>query len=206
MREKFKFAVKLFIIGNLLFIGFGIICAIFYKTYENGSALSNILEFLAYAVEISGFGILAFADYLMITSVRDRVIMKIGFSAYIVLEALMMVFELNSYRLEFYKPYSLGLAIIHTFVSSLVCLSFLQLELDNKKLEPVIIICSGIIFAGMFGNIMHIRIYFSIIVNAFAFAFLFYMIKRMLERDDLEVDCHGDRAEVVEYPNSFFKD
>lgn len=206
MREKFKFSIKLSMIGNIFFIGFGLICTIFHVTYSSGSVLSKILEILAYMVEISGFATLIFADYLMISTARDRGLMKIGFSAYIILEALMMVFELNSYRLSFYKPYSLGLAIAHTVVSALVCLAFLELEVDNKKLEPVIIISSGMIFAGMLGNIMGIRIYFSIIVNAVAFTFMFYMIKRLLENQDLEVDCHGDRATVTEYSNTFFKD
>ena len=206
MQERFRFSIKLCMIGNLLFVAFGLVCAIFYKTYEPRSALSGFLEFVAYLVEASGFGTLVFADYVIFTSVRDRNIMKISFSLYILLEGIMMFLELNSYKFEFYKPYSLLLAITHSTLSALVCLSFLQFEPDNKKYEPIIIACSAIIFCGMFGSIMHIRIYFSIIVNAAAFAILFYMTQRLLEKEELSVDCHGDRATVTEYPNSFFKD
>ncbi len=207
MHERLKFGVKLALIGNALFIAFGLVCLFYYKTYNSESTFSKILEILAYLCEISGFLTLAYSDYLISTSIRDRFWLKLGFSVYIVLEAVMMIFELNSYHLDFYKPYSLGLAIFHALISAAVCFSFLLFDMHNSKYEAVIIICTGIIFGGMLGNIIGVRIYFSIIVNAISFTFLFFKTQKMLENEDIEIDCHGDPAHVATYSsNDFFKD
>ncbi len=204
MHERFKKGLKSCLIGNLLFLAFGIICLIYYKVYSPDSAISKIIEILAYTCEFGGFTILLWGDWLISSSVRFRNIMKLSFTLYIVLESVMMFLELNSFRFTFYKPYSLALAIIHAAVSGLVCLTFLQLDSDKKKLELSVIICIAIIFAGMLGNILGLRIYFSIIVNSIAYALLFHMIRRHVQREEIEVDCHGDRARVAEYKSTFF--
>jgi hypothetical protein len=193
-------------IGNLLFLLFGLICFIYYKTFNEHSVFSKALEITAYACEFGGFTILLWGDWLISTSARDRGIMKLCLTLYIFLEALMMVLEINSFRFSFYKPYSLLLAIVHSGISGFVCLSFLQMEKDNKKLERLVVLCIAIMFGGMFGNILGIRIYFSIIANAIAFALLFYCMRRLILREDLDVDCHGDRARVAEYKSTFVDD
>ena len=80
------------------------------------------------------------------------------------------------------------------------------MENDNKKLERLVVLCIAMMFGGMFGNILGIRIYFSIIINAIAFAILFYGMRRLIEREDLNVDCHGDQARVAEYKSTFIDD
>ena len=132
--------------------------------------------------------------------------MKLCLTLYIILEAIMMILELNAFRFEFYEPYSRLLAIVHSVGSGLVCLTFLQLDKDKKKLEIMIIICIGMMFAGMLGNILGIRIYFSILVNAVAYSVLFYSLLRLIRNDEIEVDCHGDRARVAEYKSEFVDD
>ena len=207
MRARLGASISFGFIGNALFLAFGVICMIYYKTYSSTSIFSKILEATAYIVEVCGFAVLVFSSYLMWSSVRKRKWTKLGFSAYIVLEALMMIFELNSYRLSFYAPYSLALAVIHSIVSAAVCFSFLLFDPHNTKFEAVIIVCSGLILGGMFGNIMGIRIYFSIIVNALAYTLLFLTVKKMLEKGDIEIDCYGDALNGTDgYSNVFFDD
>lgn len=206
MHERLNSGLKFCLIGNILFIIFSLICLAFYKTYNAGSTLSTILELLAYTAEFSGFGAFIFGDWLISSSIRFRTIMKICLTLYIILEAIMMILEINAFRFEFYKPYSRLLAIVHSSVSGFVCLSFLQLDKDKKKLEMMIIICIAMMFAGMLGNILGIRIYFSILVNAVAYSVMFYSIMRLIRIDEIEVDCHGDRARVAEYKSTFIDD
>lgn len=200
MHKKLSRGLVLGFVANLLFICFGGISYVFYKTYMEGTAYSKSLEIFAYIVEITGFAAAVYSDVLLWITMRMRKTLKIMYTLYIVLEAVLMYFELNvDYHYGHYRPFSLVLAIAHAVVSALVCFSFLQLDPDRTALEVVIIICSGIILGGMMGNFLGIRIYFSIITNAVSFAIMFYMVKRLLDRQEIEIDCHGDRARVAEY-------
>lgn len=199
MNPRLRNALRLGLAGNLMFVLFGFVCYFYYKTYDRESSFSSTLEVVAYLIEVGGFGALVLSDFLLSTTVRMRNYMKIGYSVYILLESVMMYFELNTMDLEFYQPYSLGLAIVHSIISAAVCFSFLQLDPDRSKFEMLIIICVGIMLGGMFGNILGIRIYFSIIANAVGFAVMFYGIMYLLKREEMEIDCHGDQAKVVEY-------
>ncbi len=206
MQEKLNKGIWFGMLGNVAFVVFGLVCLVFYYTYDGG-IVSRILEAVAYGVEIIGFGLLIYSDYLLIASARFRRLMKISFTAYIILEALMMIMELNSGSLAFYKPYSLPLAIVHAVVSAAACFSFLQLDADNTKFEVVIVAAIAAILAGMFGNILGVRIYFSIIINALSFSFLFGSIIYMRKRGDIDIDCYGDRARVAEFSSeSLFSD
>lgn len=207
MQEKLKKGILFGMLGNIAFVVFGLICLVYYYTYYGGSLHSRILEAVAYGVEVFGFGMLIYSDYLLIASARFRRLMKISFTAYIILEALMMILELNSAYLSFYKPYSLPLAIVHAVVSAAACFSFLQLDAENTRFEVVIVAAIAAILAGMFGNILGIRIYFGIMINALGFAFLFGSIMFLQKRGDINIDCYGDRARVAEFSSeSLFND
>lgn len=201
-QEKLTKGIFFGLIGNLLFVAFGLICLIYYYTYVKESLFSRIIEILAYCTEVMGFGLLLYADWLLIKSIRLRRLLKVSFSAYILLEAVMMILELNAYRVDAYEPYSLALAIVHAVVSGLVCFSFLQLDPDNVKWEIAIGACFTLIIAGMLGNILGIRVYFSIITNAVGFSLLFAAMKFFRDRDQIEIDCYGDRANPVEFSSS----
>ena len=207
MHEKLSKGILAGLIGNILFIAFALVVYIYYTTYDYDSAGTKFLEALAYLIEFSGFGLLIVSDVLICRTVRMRGWLKLGLSLYIAAEALMMFLELYSYKFEaFYRPYSLMLAILHSVFSALVCFTFLSLDPDKKCLEIMVTICIGIILGGMLGNILGIRIYFSILTNAFAFAILFGSLRYMLKREMIEIDCHGDRARVAEYnSNTFFE-
>lgn len=202
MHERLSKGIIFGFIGNLLFVAFGIVCYFYYITYDAESTVSRVLEILAYTTEFSGFAILIYSSWLMFSAIRFRNLMKIGFSVYLVVEAVMMFLEINPFHLEFYKPYSLPLAIVHSVFSAAVCFAFLQLDPDKKELEFMIIVCVGIMLGGMFGNIMGIRIYFSIIANAVGFSVLFYSLKRMMQNEVIEVDCNGDSAFEARYSSS----
>ena len=204
MHGKLNKGLTLGLVGNLSFIGFGIVCYIYYMTFDFQTVHSRVLEIIAYLLEFTGFGLLAVSVLLICRTVRMRFWLKFGLSFYTVMEAVMMVLELNSYRLEWYDPYSLLLAIIHSVISAAVCFAMLSFDPYKNKFEVITIICIGIILGGMFGNILGIRIYFSIVVNAVAFADMFFSIKKLLKNQDIEIDCYGDRARVAEYKSDFF--
>lgn len=176
-QEKLTKGIFFGLIGNLLFVAFGLICLFYYYTYSNESLFSKIIEILAYCTEFMGFGLLLYADWLFIKSIRLRRLLKISFSSYIFFEAVMMILELNAYKIEAYEPYSLALAIAHAVISGMVCFSFLQLDPDNVKWEVAIGACFTLIIAGMLGNILGVRVYFSIITNAVGFSVLFAALK-----------------------------
>ncbi|MBP3309947.1 MAG: hypothetical protein J6L05_03955 [Ruminococcus sp.] len=205
MRKQLSFGLTFGLIGNLLFILFALITYLYYITYTPENSGIKFLEILAYLCEFAAFGILVISDVLICRAVRMRKWLKIGYSFYIAMEAFMMFCELNSEMvISFYQPYSLALAIIHAIISAAVCFSFLSFDPYKTPFEVVVIICIGLILGGMFGNLLGIRIYFSILVNAAAFAALFGAIKYMLKKEIIEIDCHGDSARVAEYKSSFF--
>ena len=206
MHEKLDKGLLFGFIGNILFVAFGLICALFYFTYKPEAVHSRILEAAAYCAEFLGFGLLVYSDYLLSVSLRLRKLLKISYTVYIVLEALIMVLELNEPKLDFYRPYSLWLAIIHAVVSGLVCFAFLQLDPDNTKYEISLVVCIGLIFFGMLGAIFGIRVYFSVIINAVSFSMLFGIIRFFLAREEIEIDCYGDRASVAEFSSTMFID
>lgn len=204
MHEKLHKGLLFGFIGNLLFVAFGLICGIYYYTFHYESLLSRVLEVSAYCAEFLGFGLLIYSAYLLGVSLRLRRLLKVSFTAYIILEALIMVLELNSAWLDFYAPYSMWLAIIHAIVSAAACFAFLQLDPDNTKYEAVIVVSIGMILFGMLGAIFGIRVYFSVLINAVSFTLLFGAIRYLLSREEIEIDCYGDRARVAEYKSTMF--
>ena len=204
MHEKLEKGLFFGFIGNLLFVVFGLICAIYYYTYNSDAFYTRALEALAYCTEFLGFGLLVYSDVLLSMSLRLRRMLKVSYTAYIILEALMMVLELNSASLDFYRPYSLVLSIIHAVISGAACFAFLQLDPDNTKYEIAVVVCIGMVLFGMLGTIFGIRAYFGVLVNAVSFMTLFGVIRFFRAREEIEIDCYGDRARVAVYKSTMF--
>lgn len=204
MRDTLKRGLTYGMVGNLFFIAFSLVCLIYYNIYDPAKISSRIIEIIAYTVETLGFLSLMLGMIDINRSVRMRPMLKFGFPVYILVELVMMILELNSYQIEFYKPYSLLLAVIHAVFSAAVCFTFLSLDPGKSCLEVAVTICFGVILGGMLGNVIGIRIYFSILTNAVAYAGLFSAIRYMYCREMIEIDCHGDKARVAEYDSSFF--
>ena len=89
-------------------------------------------------------------------------------------------------------------------ISAAACFAFLQLDPDNTKYEITVTVCIGMILFGMLGTIFGVRAYFGVLINAVSFALLFGMIRFLLKREDIEIDCYGDRARVAEYKSTMF--
>lgn len=205
MHKQLNIGLNLGLIGNALFLAFAVTCAFYYLIYDPNSAFVKFLEITAYTFEFSGFIALIVSDILISRTTRMRIWLKIAFTFYIIMEAFMMYCELNAFQVRgFYDPYSFALAIAHSIVSAVVCLLFLSLDPYKVNFEVVVIVCVGLILGGMFGNLMGIRIYFSIFVNAVAFTILFGAIKYLQKREEIEIDCHGDNAKVTEYSQKDF--
>lgn len=204
MHEKLSKGLTLGLVGNLFFVLFSIVCFIYYQTFGSIGIVIEFIEVIAYACEAAGFICLLISIILISRTVRMRKWLKITFPVYILTELILMIFELNSYRIDFYEPYSLALAIAHAVFSAAVCFTFLSLDPGKVCLEVMIVVSFAIILAGMLGNILGVRIYFSILTNAVAYSILFASIKWMLSREMIEIDCYGDKARVTEYKSTFF--
>lgn len=192
-------------VGNIFFILFSLVCLLYYNVYDPESGAVRFIEMIAYIFESFGFLSLLIAIIFINQTVRMRMWLKIAFPVYVAVELVMMVLELNSYHIPQYDPYSLVLAVIHSLFSAVVCFTFLTLDPGKTELETAVTICFGVILGGMLGNIIGIRIYFSILTNAVAFAGLFAAIKWFLAHEKIEIDCHGDKAKVDEYKSTFFE-
>lgn len=202
MHEKLSRALTLGLAGNIFFILFSLTCFFYYDFFGREGVVVPFIEAIAYGLEVIGFICLILCIVLLCKTIRMRKWLKIGFSVYTAVELVLMIFELNSYRLGFYEPYSLALAIVHSVFSGAVCFSFLSLDPGKLPFEGVIIGTVAIIFGGMIGNILGIRIYFSILANAVAFTVLFAAVKWLLAREIIEIDCYGDKARVAEYKST----
>lgn len=204
MHEKLSKGLTFGLIGNIFFILFSLVCFAYYSIFGRDGIVVPFIEVIAYLCEGAGFVFMVLAVININRTVRMRMWLKVCFPLYIVMELVLMVLELNSYRIEFYKPYSLLLAIIHSVVSAAVCFCFYSFDTGKKELEITIIVSVAIILSGMLGNIIGFRIYFSILANAAAYTVIFASIKWLLGRGSIEIDCHGDKAKVTEYKSTFF--
>jgi len=192
--------------GNISFVIFAIVCFIYYYAFGSIGIVVRSIEITAYIFEGAGFIFNLIASVYFFRTVRARLLMKTGYCVYIILELVMMILELNSYQISFYKPYSLPLAIIHSLFSAGVCFSFLLLEPKNIYIEVIVTIAVGIMFFGMMGNIFGIRIYFSILANAAAYVILFGAVIFFIRHENVEIDCYGDKARVAQYKSTFFEE
>lgn len=204
MHEKLSKGLTLGLVGNIFFILFSLVCFAYYHVFGVEGIMVPFIEAIAYICEALGFIALVISIILLSRTMRMRIWLKIGFSVYIAVELALMIMELNSYRISFYDPYSLALAIVHSIFSAAVCFSFLSLDPGKVSFEVVVTIAIGLMLGGMFGNIFGIRIYFSILTNAVAYVFLFGAIKWLLAREMIEIDCHGDKARVAEFKSTLF--
>ncbi len=206
MRKNLLKCFYFALFGNIFFILFAITCFIYYYAFGSIGIIVKSIEITAYVFEGIGFILNLISAIYFFRTVRARLPMKIGYCIYVIVELVMMVLELNSYQILFYKPYSLPLAIVHSLFSAGVCFTFLLLEPKTTCLEIIVTVAVGIMFFGMMGNIFGIRIYFSILTNAFAYVVLFGTVIFFIRQEKIEIDCYGDNARVVKYKNTFFEE
>lgn len=206
MRKNLLKCFYFALFGNISFILFAIVCFVYYYSFGSIGVVVRSIEAIAYAFEGIGFILNLIASIYLFRTVRARILMKTGYCIYILAELVMMILELNSYQISFYKPYSLPLAIAHSVFSAGVCFLFLFLEPKVTCLEVMVTVAVGIMFFGMMGNIFRIRIYFSILANAFAYVVLFSSVIFFIKQEKIEIDCYGDKARVAKYKSTFFEE
>lgn len=207
MHKKLSLGLYAAFAGNLLFVLFAVLAYWYYKIYDPSSGFVKFLEKATYTTLFLGFISLVASEVLFCMTLRMRRLLKSVYGLYIVMEAVMMYLELNSARYRrFYEPYSFKLAVIHSLLSAVVCFIFVYLDPYKVNFEVVIIVCIGLIMGGMFGNLIGIRIYFSILVNAISYTLMYAAIIRLMKKETIEIDCYGDSARVAEYKSVFFEE
>ena len=204
MHKRLNIGLDLGLAGNVLFLIFAVLTYVYYRLFNAGSSAVDALEKIEYVLLFLGFGSFAVSALLITMAVRMRTRFKAALWLYIVMEAVIMYCELNSYDVRsFYHAYSMWLAIIHAVISSAACFAFIELDPYKKPFEILIIVCVGVILVGMMGTVFNVRVYFSVIMNALSFTVLFSGIKYMMSHEIIEIDCHGDSARVAEYRGFF---
>lgn len=197
---------KLGLAGNICFVVFIIICLIYYYTFSPTGTFRLGFDIAAYIVEFTGFGLMALAIIGICCIVRQRGVMKALLSVYVCTEVFLMLLDFDFIHLESYNGRSNLLIILHAVFSAVVGFSFLSLDPKRTRLEILVGICVSIMLAGMFSAVLNLRVYGSILMNAFAYIFFFAALRFYCGREEIEIDCYGDRAKVQEYKSTFFKD
>lgn len=207
MNKHLPTCFKLGLIGNIFFILFGVICIFYYESFKDTDVVILPIEIMAYTSEAIGFICLLLSEIWFCRLLRHRYLMKFAYFVYIIMEMALMIMELNSYRIDFYEPYSIVWAIGHSVISAAICFTFLALDPTRTKYEVMVIIAVAMMLFGMIGSLLHIRLYFGIVANAISYIFLFSMILYFLSREEMDIDCKGDVARVYDdySKNTFFK-
>mgnify|MGYP003295184890 CR=1 FL=1 len=81
----------------------------------------------------------------------------------------------------------------------------MQLDKESKHLQIAVSAAAVISMLASFSIVFNVRVYASVLVNSFAYIFLYSMILFYDSREMLYADCHGDVANVYE-DSGFFGD
>ena len=212
--QKWKYTLadcmKLGLIANVLFVVFIIICLIYYYSLARKGNYVIPFETVAYTTEMLGFALFILAVVRTNRLVRARGLMKVMLPVYIGVEVLLMLLEFDLFPYVFpftlYNGLSLWLIIAHVLFSALASLTLLQMEPGNKRVQVVVGITCGVILAGMLTAASGSRVYASVLINAFAYIFFFAAMRQLLCLEEVEVDCHGDRAKETSFSTTMFTD
>lgn len=202
--------MKLGLIANILFVAFIVICLIYYYSLARKGNYVIPFEVIAYTTEMMGFALFILSVVWTVRLVRARGLMKVLLPVYIGTEVILMLMEFELFPAVFpftlYTGKSLLLITGHVLFSALVSLSMLQLEPENKRVQVIVGITCAIILAGLLTAATHYRVYASILINAFAYIFFFAAMRTELRKEEIRVDCHGDRAEETSFSTTMFTD
>lgn len=193
-------------IANILFVVFIIVCLIYYYSFSRRRSYFIPFEVIAYTIEATAFALFTLSVVWMDRLVRARGLMKVAMIVYIVTEIILMLLEFGLLQFIPYNGLKLSVIIVHVLFSAGVAFTLLLLEPQNKRLQRIVGITTVIILAGMLPGIAGYRVYASILINAFAYIFFFTAAERLLDLEEIEVDCYGDQARVTEYDSTMFAD
>ena len=198
--------MKLGFIGNLLFVVFIVICLIYYYSLAKFGKFVIPYEVVAYTVEVMGFMLFILSVIWMDKLMRARTLLKILLPVYICIEVLLMLLEFDLLPFIPYNGLSLALIVTHAIGSAAAAFSLIQLEPQNKRVQIIVAVTVCICLAGMLPGIAGLRVYSSVLINAFAYIFFFLTMHRQLVSEEVTVDCHGDRAKVTSFSTTMFSD
>ena len=194
--------------ANIMFVAFIVVCLIYYYSLKKFEGLWLVFEIVAYALEAGGFAFFTLSVIWMDKLVRARTWMKVVMPVYISVEVILMLleFEFIPFISDYYNGLSLWLIIIHALFSAACAFSLIQLEPQNKVVQIAVTLTVCISLAGMLPGIAGYRVYASILVNAFAYIVFFSIMHRLVKNEEVEIDCHGDRARVTSFTTTMFTD
>ena len=193
-------------LANILFIVFIVISLIYYAVFAKTGKFFIPFEVVAFSIEAIAFVLFAVCAVWLDRLVRARGVMKVLLIVYITVEVALMLLEFG--LVPFLSPIGKSMAFIiaHVIFSAGVSLSLLMLDPQNKRLQTIVIITTGIILAGMLTAAADYRVYASILVNALAYIVFFSAMVRQLALEEMDIDCYGDTAEVSEISSTMFAD
>jgi len=204
--NTFRGVMKTGLLSNALFILFIIVTLIYYSYFVRTGNILPVVEVIAYAIEISGFILMAANAVGLWVKLRFRSLLKIAASVFFLAEFIIMVCDFNLIDVaEFYTPSSKVLIISHCIFSAFVIMCYLQLDTSNKYVQISCSVSAVISMLATFAIVFNVRLYASVLVNSIAYVVLYSMILFFENREYIYVDCYGDAAKV--YDNqSFFDD
>ncbi|MDO5560538.1 MAG: hypothetical protein Q4F95_13240 [Oscillospiraceae bacterium] len=204
--NTFKGYTILGLLANISFVLFIIITMIYYSYYVKSNNIIKPVETAAYTIEVSGFILMLASVMGYIARLRDRLLLKIGICIYFVMEFAIMICDFNIIDAEdFYKPASKVLIIGHCIVSAVIVMLYMELETKKTCLQVCCAVSAVIMLLGSFSIVYKVRVYASVLVNAFSYILFYLLILMLYNRQKIEVDCHGDVARVYE-DSSIFDD
>ncbi len=204
--NNFKGYTKIGLTANILFIVFIIVTMIYYAYYLRTGNIVRVIEAVAYTIEISGFLLMLVSVVGYAVKLRFRHFLKGCMAVYFIVEFIIMICDFNLIDAhEFYTPASKLLIIGHCVFSTIVIMSYMQLETTKTCLQIAVAISSVMTMCGSFAIVFGVRVYASVLVNCFAYVVLYTMILIFYNREMIDVDCHGDVARVYE-DSDFFDD
>lgn len=197
--HTFRGYIKIGMISNLLFVLFIILTMAYYKLYLKTGIVSVIIEAIAYGLEFLGFMCMIASALGLIARLRQRILLKTAMVVYFIVEAAIMVFDLNVINVDtFYTPSSKILVVLHCVFSAAVCLTYMQLETKKTCIQVAVAIASTIMLLAIFVIVGNTRVYASVLINSIAYIVLFGLILFFDKQEMIWVDCYGDIAPVYE--------
>jgi hypothetical protein len=173
--------------------------------YQQFGEIVMGFKIAGYVTEALGFLFMAMSIFGIIFRVQNLKMTKILMIVYLLLEITIMTVEFQFFYVPWYNSYSTIFIIAHAIFSAAVCYSYLLFDPYTRGFKRTVVISSIICLAGMLWVIYGFRVYMSLLTNCFAYLILYIDMKLRLMSENLEVQCYGDPAKVIDTKSIFFE-
>lgn len=209
MREKLKRipltrCVDLLLIGNICFIAFIVICLIYYYLFGESGIFVLGFEVAAYAAEAIGFLLCLVGTLGLTLRMEGHRPVKILMFVYLAAEILLMLLDFGYLSLSFFDGQSDTLIIGHAIFSAGIVMSYMSIEQERGRFQIVVMLAACFMLGGMFSAPLNFRIYGSILVNAFAYIYLYARMRSLLGHEDMKIRCNDDPVKPQTFQSTFF--